>query len=78
MLEVMEMVYRPKFGVCIKAGTADRPRAWGERGLEVEESRIRVGGIVITRGFAVFFEFAAVDFRMLAKTILHTPVWLRV
>lgn len=40
MLEVIEMVYRPKVWMCIKARTADRPRAPGERGLEVEESRV--------------------------------------
>lgn len=41
MLEVMEMVYQPRFWMCIKARMAHRPRARGERGLEVEESRVR-------------------------------------
>ena len=41
MLEVIEMVHRPRFWMCIKVRMADRLRAWGERGLEVEESRVR-------------------------------------
>lgn len=41
MLEMPEMVHQSRLGMCTKARMVDRLRAWGERGLEVGESRVR-------------------------------------